>query len=574
MAEDDGQRPTKRSKIEHGSSPTATTNDDVMRNDDTAMAREPESSGSSAVAVEHSPAGQPGKGKKRDASGWAKSRRGKESDKKNVGRKRRGTRNDEASAEGAEAAGEGRSVAPKGPRYPKRQCALLLSFCGTGCSGMQIQPNARTIEGVLFDALVKAGAVSEDNADDPVKVNLARAARTDAGVHAAGNVVSLKMITARPDVPDILARVNEELPPEIRLWGYVRVQNSFNPRTLCDSRKYTYFFPSYLLIPPRPGSNLMRALQKYAEDSNPDNNNTTTATITTSTTSTHPFWDGVDLATESLQDTLTRKRLWRVPIEQVDELRSIVTKFLGSHNFHNFTVGKEVNERSNFRHMKAIEIAEPAVYGETEWISVLFHGQSFMLHQIRKMMAALVLSCRTGAPASIIDELYGNQSVLIPKMPSLGLLLEYPIFETYNSKVTNEINKNLDPSHEGYRPPIDFELYKDQIARFKQAHIYDNMRKIEDQFGIFDAWIRSVDKYGGDDLLYLNHRGIIPPQSVVAKGRRRENPFKEHKRFDATAFPSDAKDGSAKAFIKEDEESGVEEDGVDEVEQQLSDAEN
>ncbi len=68
---------------------------------------------------------------------------------------------------------------------------------------------------------MKAGAVSEDNADDPVKVNLARAARTDAGVHAAGNVVSLKMITARPDVPDMLARVNEELPAEIRLWGYV-----------------------------------------------------------------------------------------------------------------------------------------------------------------------------------------------------------------------------------------------------------------------------------------------------------------------------------------------------------------
>ncbi|KAF9497207.1 pseudouridine synthase [Pleurotus eryngii] len=557
MAEDDVRRPTKRSKIDHGPSPTATINDDVMQSDDTSMAREPEASSSSAVAVELAPTKKPEKGKRRDASGWARSRRGRDSDKKNVGRKRRGTRNDEARAEGTEGACEGSSVAPKGPRYPKRQCALLLSFCGTGCSGMQIQPNVRTIEGVLFDALVKAGAVSEDNADDPVKVNLARAARTDAGVHAAGNVVSLKMITSRPDVPDILARVNEELPPEIRLWGYVRVQNSFNPRTLCDSRKYTYFFPSYLLIPPRPGSNLMRSLQKYAEDSNADD-----------MTSTHSFWDGVDLAAELLQDTLTRKRLWRVPSDQVDGLRSIVTKFLGTHNFHNFTVGKEVNERSNFRHMKAIEISDPAVYGETEWISVLFHGQSFMLHQ-RKMMAALVLSCRTGAPASIIDELYGNQSVLIPKMPSLGLLLEYPIFETYNSKVTNEINKNLDPSHEGYRPSIDFELYKDQIARFKQTHIYDNMRKIEDQFGIFDAWIRSVDKYGGDDLLYLNHRGIIPPESVVAKGRRRENPFKEHKRFDATAFPSDVKDG---AFIKEDEESGGEE-GVNEVEQQLSDAE-
>jgi len=88
--------------------------------------------------------------------------------------------------------------------------------------------------------MVRAGAVSQDNADNPVKVSrirpranpvieyhilqigLARAARTDAGVHAAGNLVSLKMITTVPDVPDLVARINDELPPEIRLWGYVR----------------------------------------------------------------------------------------------------------------------------------------------------------------------------------------------------------------------------------------------------------------------------------------------------------------------------------------------------------------
>lgn len=39
-------------------------------------------------------------------------------------------------------------------------------------SGMLRQRNAglKTIEGTLFDALARAGAVSEDNADDPVKV--------------------------------------------------------------------------------------------------------------------------------------------------------------------------------------------------------------------------------------------------------------------------------------------------------------------------------------------------------------------------------------------------------------------
>jgi tRNA pseudouridine(38-40) synthase len=98
------------------------------------------------------------------------------------------------------------------------------------------QPDARTIEGVLFEALVRVGAVSSDNADDSTKVSLGRAARTDAGVHAAGNLVSLKLITQIPGVSDVVAAVNQLLPPEIRIWGIVRVQNSFNART------YAYFY--------------------------------------------------------------------------------------------------------------------------------------------------------------------------------------------------------------------------------------------------------------------------------------------------------------------------------------------
>jgi tRNA pseudouridine38-40 synthase len=120
---------------------------------------------------------------------------------------------------------------PKTPRLPKRQCALLIGFCGSGYSGMQFQPNARTIEGTLFEALVKAGAISEDNSDDPMKVNLARAARTDAGVDAAGNVVSIKIINEIPGVDNLVAKINEELPPQIRLWDIARTVNSFNART-------------------------------------------------------------------------------------------------------------------------------------------------------------------------------------------------------------------------------------------------------------------------------------------------------------------------------------------------------
>ncbi|KAL4250199.1 tRNA pseudouridine synthase TruA family protein [Abortiporus biennis] len=427
--------------------------------------------------------------------------------------RRRGTR-----PEGDERNGES-SDGPKTPRLPKRHCAILLGFCGAGYNGMQIQTNARSIENVLFDTLVKIGAVSQDNADNPAKSNLNRAARTDAGVHAAGNVVSMKIITAPAGVTNLVERINEELPQDIRIWGITRVQNSFQARASCDSRKYTYFFPSYLLIPPKPGSGLHRTFSQQ----------------TSSEPSTvHPFWDGIS-SESTHQEDLERKRRYRIDSAAVECLREISKKFLGSHNFHNFTVGREFSDRSNMRFMKNIEIADPVVYGDTEWIAVVIHGQSFMLHQ-RKMISALVLACRTGTPGQVIEEMYGPRMVFVPKMPALGLLLEYPIFETYNKKI-GAVNGKLASDDPEYRPPIDFEQYRDKIDQFKTEYIYSNMRGAEDRLGVFDAWIRMVDCYAGNDLLYLNPKGIIPSDAVIKQGERRPNPFKEKRTFNATSFP-------------------------------------
>ncbi|EAU90525.1 pseudouridylate synthase [Coprinopsis cinerea okayama7 len=431
------------------------------------------------------------------------------------------------------------------PRLPKRQSALLIGFCGSGYSGMQIQPmdSVKTIEGVLFQALVKVGAVSQDNADDPVKVALARAARTDAGVHAAGNVVSMKMISTIPGVPDLVAAVNEQLPPEIRFWGFVRTQNSFNARF----RKYTYFFPSYLLIPPKPGSGLDERLKAFNESLG----DTVPRPI-------HPFWADAP-GNSTKEEDLIRKRRWRVDSGPIERLRETARRYEGTHNFHNFTVGRDFKDRSNFRFMKSITIEDPVVYGETEWISVLFHGQSFMLHQIRKMMSGLVLSCRTGAPPEVIDQLYNEEQVFVPKMPSLGLLLEEPLFTSYNSRVA-KINTNLKPEDADYRPPIDFDLHREKMAEFKEKFIYKNMREIEDRDGLFDAWIRSVDCYSGDDLLYLNSQGTVPDACVIKKGVRRTNPFREKRVFDTTSFPTADR---VKKQLEESDGEEVEEEIID-----------
>lgn len=75
-------------------------------------------------------------------------------------------------------------------------------------------------------------------------------------------------------------------------------------------------------------------------------------------------------------------------------------------------------------------------------------------------------------------------------MPALGLLLEYPIFGSYNQKVTtvNEREK-YDDSHVDYRSPIDFEQYRKTIDAFKQEFIYEDMRATEDRCGMYVAFV-------------------------------------------------------------------------------------
>lgn len=49
-----------------------------------------------------------------------------------------------------------------------------------------------------------------------IQIQMARAARTDKGVHAVGNVVSAKLIV---EDPDIVAKINQHLPDQIKVWG-------------------------------------------------------------------------------------------------------------------------------------------------------------------------------------------------------------------------------------------------------------------------------------------------------------------------------------------------------------------
>ncbi|KAI8376455.1 pseudouridine synthase [Radiomyces spectabilis] len=330
------------------------------------------------------------------------------------------------------------------PRLPKKKVALLLGFNGTGFQGMQINPTARSIESEVFEALCKAGAVSQNNAVDPKKVQLMRAARTDKGVHAAGNIISLKMIV---EDPDIVKKVNSHLSEQIRVWGFVETQRSFHAKNMCDSRVYEYLLPTYAFMKP--------AKKEYY----------TAPTSETDLRITSNVNDEVRYVALSTKEEMAEKYTYRISPENLDNFRKAMACFQGTHNFHNYTIGQSYTDKSSNRYMISIQVDDPFCIHGMEWLSIKLHGQSFMLHQIRKMISMALLTVRSETPLSIIPKTFASAKVNIPKAPALGLLLERPIFTVYNRKVEEK----------GERQQIDFDVYKDTIDDFKKRWIYDKI---------------------------------------------------------------------------------------------------
>ncbi len=108
--------------------------------------------------------------------------------------------------------------------------ALGVEYDGSGYSGWQSQPQQRTVQGVVEQALSKV-------ADHPVKVVCA--GRTDAGVHAAGQVIHFDTEAQRTRRSWVFG-ANANLPKDVViLWAKV-VPDSFHARFGAIRRRYRY----------------------------------------------------------------------------------------------------------------------------------------------------------------------------------------------------------------------------------------------------------------------------------------------------------------------------------------------
>ncbi|MBI4841137.1 MAG: tRNA pseudouridine(38-40) synthase TruA [candidate division NC10 bacterium] len=111
-----------------------------------------------------------------------------------------------------------------------RRFKLVLEYEGTAYHGWQVQPGLPTIQGVLRAALTRIAGV-------PVQVT--GAGRTDAGVHALGQVASLAA-DLRLDPLTLRKALNASLPRDIVVCHAEEVPPGFDARRSARSKTYRY----------------------------------------------------------------------------------------------------------------------------------------------------------------------------------------------------------------------------------------------------------------------------------------------------------------------------------------------
>lgn len=113
----------------------------------------------------------------------------------------------------------------------KRRVGAIIAYDGSNFFGYQGQPDVRTVQGVIEDALERIFKY---------RVYTHAAGRTDAGVHACGQLVVFDCPNPRMSNNDIKNAMNANLPSDVYVRKVVDLPKNFNPRSDVSKRVYHY----------------------------------------------------------------------------------------------------------------------------------------------------------------------------------------------------------------------------------------------------------------------------------------------------------------------------------------------
>ncbi|KAG2254623.1 hypothetical protein Bca52824_084759 [Brassica carinata] len=353
----------------------------------------------------------------------------------------------------------------------RRKVAIILAFCGVGYLGMQRNPGAKTIEGELEEALFRAGSVTETDRGKPKQYDFTRCARTDKGVSAVGQVVSGRF---HVDPPGFVDRLNANLPDQIRL------------KKFCDRRRYVYLLPVFALDP----------YVKCFECSERGRKNKITGVVG------KLKGDSFDAKSLDVRSDITSNSLsaLRTDVkskfcygeEEKERFNRILSYYVGSYNFHNFTTRIKADDPAANRSIISFTANTVISLDGIDFIKCEVLGQSFMLHQIRKMMGLAVAIMRNCAPESLIETAFSKDvNITVPMAPEVGLYLDECFFTAYN-------NTQFEDGHE----EVSMEAYKEEAEAFKLKHIYSHIGSAERRYGSVALWLHSLNYRNYPDLNY------------------------------------------------------------------------
>jgi tRNA pseudouridine38-40 synthase len=206
-----------------------------------------------------------------------------------------------------------------------RVVRLLLAYDGTGFRGWAAQrdPSLRTVEGELSAALERIG-------NEPVKLSVA--GRTDAGVHARGQVTSFATTTDL--APErIRDSVNALLGPELVVRRSSDAPEGFDARFSATAREYRYV-----------------------------------------------------IATGDVADPFTARYVWHRPSPlHVPSMRRAAVTLLGEHDFASFCRNPG-RGRSTVRDLHRV-----AVRRDEELVAITFRANAFLHQMVRSVVGTLVM---------------------------------------------------------------------------------------------------------------------------------------------------------------------------------------
>lgn len=277
--------------------------------------------------------------------------------------------------------------------YERVHVVLRLSYFGETYDGLTRQDStSNTIEHHLIEAVQTLRLVPPlVPGGSPFPEKFSRCGRTDKGVSAFGNAVSLMLRGPKKGSPpgtevEYARMLNRVLPPDIRIVAWAPVVDHFDARFSCTSRTYHYYFPPCRV---QPANNAKRAM------------------------------------------SAPRIRL------DVAAMQRAANKFEGVHDFRNFCMMDLVAVRSFVRHIYTAKIfvlrhdgsEGPMVPGDAMADVYLCYlriqGNAFLYHQIRCIMSVLFMVGSGLEVPEVVDTLL--DVALTPSKPQYGLAAPEPL---------------------------------------------------------------------------------------------------------------------------------------------------